>query len=508
MKLEYSGTIYQKDGVIMKLQIQQWEENKEPQWGEVWFLPQKEQKEDRFFGTQEEKGWLEELLQPGSFSGKAGEVETLRLVQDGAIQTLLLAGLGKKEKLEPEVYRKTLAKICKEAERIKLPAIYVDLSTFTGFRNLRHASRILAETCKLSAYRFHKYLTKEEEDKGEYLLTVYVKGADAGGIAEGEMLAESTLLARDLVNEPANILTPKKLAKAAMETGEEAGFAVEILHEEEISALGMEAFLAVARGAGTKPRLIVMRHLNDPEHPEEILGVVGKGLIYDSGGLSIKPTSSMMEMKSDMSGAAAVIGAFQSVARAGLKVNVVGVIAACENMICGKSYRPGDIIRSMSGKTIFIGNTDAEGRLTLADAIHYILEKEKANCVVDVATLTGAAVVALGDQITAVLSNDDGLYEEIAQASHEADEKIWRLPLAEEYREKLKAKEADLTNSAGNPGTITAAMFLEAFVQKKPWVHMDIAGTSWAEKPFDYYSLGGTGYGVRTLYYWLKNKSR
>ena len=177
-------------------------------------------------------------------------------------------------------------------------------------------------------------------------------------------------------------------------------------------------------------------------------------------------------------------------------------------MISGKSYRPGDILKTMAGKTVFVGNTDAEGRLTLVDAVHYIIEKEKVSNILDIATLTGAAVVALGDTTAAALSNNDDFYNEIEEASKIADERIWRLPLFDDYREKIKAKEADLTNSAGNPGTITAALFIEAFVQEKPWAHLDIAGPSWTEKEYDYYSLGGTGYGVRTIYHWLKNKSR
>jgi len=349
---------------------------------------------------------------------------------------------------------------------------------------------------------------EEIKDKEEKELTVLIKNGQEEAVVEGENLSQGTLIARDLVNEPANIMTPKKLAEEACNKGKEAGFEVQVLNKKDIEELGMGAFLAVAGGSENEPVLIVMRYLNNPENPEEVNGIVGKGLIYDSGGLSIKPTNSMLEMKSDMSGAAAVIGAFTTIAKGKLKTNAVGVIAACENMISGKSYRPGDILTTMSGKTVFVGNTDAEGRLTLVDAISYIIEKEKVTNVVDIATLTGAAVVALGDTTTAVISNNDNLYNEIAEASSQADERIWRLPIFEDYREKIKAKEADLTNSAGNPGTITAALFIEAFVQEKPWVHLDIAGTSWTEKEYDYYSVGGTGYGVRTIYYWLKKKSR
>jgi leucyl aminopeptidase len=425
---------------------------------------------------------LQTLVENSSFKGKAQETEFFSFLENGGIKNYILAGLGKEDKINKETYKKSLTKSVKEAIRRKLEYIVTDIKDISIFSDDYIITRTFTEVSLMAGYKFDKYKT-QDKDNEEKDLVVFLKNAREEALAEGTLLAEATLLARNLINEPANIMTPEALAEEAKNRGREAGFQVEILDKDDIEDLGMGAFLAVD-------------------------GIVGKGLMYDSGGLSIKPTNSMLEMKSDMSGAAAVIGAFTAIAEAGLKVNAVGVIAACENMISGKSYRPGDILTTMAGKTVFIGNTDAEGRLTLVDAIHYIIEKEKVSNIVDFATLTGAAVVALGDTTTAVLSNNDDLYNEIAQASSEADERIWRLPLFDDYKEKLKAKEADLTNSAGNPGTITAALFIEAFVQEKPWVHLDIAGTSWTEKEYDYYSAGGTGYGVRTIFHWLKNKSR
>lgn len=450
---------------------------------------------------------LKTLVENSSFKGKAQETEFFSFLENEGIKNYILAGLGKEDKINKETYKKTLTKSVKEAIRRKLDYIVTDIKDISVFPDDYIITRTFTEVSLMAGYKFDKYKT-QDKDKEEKDLVVLLKNAREEALAEGTLLAEATLLARDLINEPANIMTPEALAEEAKNRGREAGFQVEIFDKDDIEDLGMGAFLAVAGGSKKKPKLIVLRYLNDPENPQVINGIVGKGLMYDSGGLSIKPTNSMLEMKSDMSGAAAVIGAFTAIAEAGLKVNAVGVIAACENMISGKSYRPGDILTTMAGKTVFIGNTDAEGRLTLVDAIHYIIEKEKVSNVVDFATLTGAAVVALGDTTTAVLSNNDDFYNEIAQASSEADERIWRLPLFDDYKEKLKAKEADLTNSAGNPGTITAALFIEAFVQEKPWVHLDIAGTSWTEKEYDYYSAGGTGYGVRTIFHWLKKKSR
>lgn len=454
---------------------------------------------------------IEGLVQMTPFKGKSGQLETFIGSKGQENYYYMLAGLGKKEKAKEEAYKKALSLAVKEAIKRKAQGLHFKVSPQEIkeegiFPDYYTINRTFTETALLAAYKFDKYKSKEEENEKEDFL-FFLESQDQAGIEEGRILAQATILARNLINEPSNVMTPSLLAQEAQKAGQEAGFEVQVMARKEIEKLEMGAFLAVANGSQEEPALIVLRYMNAPDQ-EEINGIVGKGLVFDSGGLSIKPSNSMLDMKSDMSGAAATIGAFTAIAKADLKINVVGVIAACENMISGKSYRPGDIIKSMSGKTIFIGNTDAEGRLTLADAITYIIEKEKVDNLVDIATLTGAAVVALGDTTTAVISNNDQLFAQIEKASQEADERIWRLPSFDDYREKIKAKEADLTNSAGNPGTITAGLFLEAFVADKPWVHLDIAGTSWTEKAYDYYSPGGTGYGVRTLYHWLKNKSQ
>ncbi len=239
---------------------------------------------------------------------------------------------------------------------------------------------------------------------------------------------------------------------------------------------------------------------------DEIIGLVGKGLTYDTGGLSLKPSTSMDTMKSDMGGAATVIGAMAAIAKCGIKKNVIAVIAACENSIGGNAYRPGDIIGSMAGKTIEVLNTDAEGRLTLVDAVHYIINNEKVSNVIDVATLTGAALVALGTTTTAALSNNEELYNKIDIAAKLSDERLWRLPNFPEYGKLIESKIADLKNTGGRyAGTITAGMFIEKFVGDTPWIHLDIAGSSWADAPYDFYTLGGTGQMVKTLFNFVKN---
>ena len=267
----------------------------------------------------------------------------------------------------------------------------------------------------------------------------------------------------------------------------------------------MHAFLEVARGSENPPRLIVMKYNGDSENKEDIIGLVGKGLTYDSGGLSIKSTAGMVTMKSDMGGAAAVIGAMSAITKLKAKANVVAVVATCENMISGKCYRPGDIINSMGGKTIEVLNTDAEGRLTLIDAVNYIIEKEHATKVVDIATLTGAVISALGITATGVVANNDFFYNRLEQASKICDEKVWRLPAFDEYKELIKSDIADLKNIGGpKAGTITAGLFIGEFVGEKPWLHLDIAGTSWSEKDSSYESKGGTGCGARLLYHLIK----
>ena len=254
-----------------------------------------------------------------------------------------------------------------------------------------------------------------------------------------------------------------------------------------------------------EPRLIIMRHLGDPGNPEQVLGLVGKGMTFDSGGLSLKQAQGMHTMKYDMAGAAAVIGAMSALSREKVHLNVVAVVAACENLVSGTGYRPGDIIGTMAGKSVMVESTDAEGRLTLADAIHYIITKENASVVVDAATLTGAVIVALGNITTGVITNDSGLYERLQQASQQCGEKVWQLPSFPEYKEQNKTPHADLRNVGGREaGTITAGLFLEEFVQDKPWLHLDIAGTAFASKDGDYLSEGATGAGVRLLYHFAE----
>lgn len=452
---------------------------------------------------------VKHVLEEGDFKAEYGTLHGLRLNRKNFPNKLLLMGYGKKEDLGYEKIRKLIARAIKEGERLKAKSIEVNLIE-EDFNNLslEEIARIITEISILAQTRIDKYIAKKEEASlKEINIVCESKNFEIinRGCDEGKILANATACARDLVNEPANILLPIELANRAKAAGEESGFQVEIYDEEKIQELGMKAYWEVAKASDNPPRLIVMRYFGDESDRSNIIGLVGKGLTYDSGGLSIKTKQGMLNMKSDMGGSAAVIGAMKAIAEAKLSVNVVAVVAACENMISGKGYRPGDIIQSMGGKSIFIGSTDAEGRLTLIDAIHYIIEKEGVNKVVDIATLTGAAIAALGVVATPIITNDDEFYSSLEKAAETSGEKIWRMPIFDEYKEQIKSKVADLTNSAGHPGTITAALFIKEFVQDKPWIHMDVAGTAWAPKPTDLTPEGGTGAGVRTLYHLVKN---
>lgn len=456
--------------------------------------------------------YLSVLKKQDKFKANLGEEISAVIKYEDAYKNVLIIGLGKREELKSEKLRKITSKIVRKANELKLSSAELNLSNISELVS-KETVEVIAETAILTNYKFDKYKEKKSNiTLNEFNLIIGdIEKIDDynNAIAEAQVLALSTILARDLVNEPANVLNPKELAKRASEAGEKNGFEVEILKEDKIEELGMEAYLSVAKGSDNKPRFIIMRYLGDPDNKEKIFGLVGKGLTFDTGGYSLKPTAGMVIMKSDMGGAAAVIGAMASIAKMRLKANVTAVVAACENMISANSYRPGDIIGSMAGKTIEVLNTDAEGRLTLVDAVHYIISKEKVSKVIDLATLTGAALVALGTTTTAVVSNNEEFYNDLQAASKPADEKVWRLPAFDDYKELIKSDIADLKNIGGsNAGTITAGLFIGEFVKEIPWIHMDIAGTAWSETEHDYISKGGTGVGVRTLYNMIKNYTK
>ena len=449
--------------------------------------------------VQSNNAIVESLKAKKVFEGKSGQV-FYKTTED--LNYEIFVGLGKFDQLEKTDLIEAVAKAIKQAEKLKINNIGIHFIKANGLCVVG-VTKSIVEGVKLAGYKFDKYKGNNENYNPDVTILDAPKEKIERmkeKIEEASNVADAIILARDLVNEPANILYPETLAERAVEVGKESGFEVEVFDEKQIEALGMKAFLEVAKGSVHKPRLIVMRYMGN-ENSDERVGLVGKGLTFDTGGYSLKPSTSMDTMKSDMGGAAAVIGAMQALAKNKAEKNVVAVVAACENAISGGSYKPGDIIGSMAGKTIEVLNTDAEGRLTLADAVTYIIEKEKVDKVVDVATLTGAVLVALGTEVTGVVSNNDEFYEELIVAAKRSGEKFWRLPNDKCFKKLYKGDFADLKNTGGRyGGSITAGMFIGEFVQDKPWLHLDIAGTSWTDSGSDATPKGGTGAPVSTLY--------
>lgn len=446
------------------------------------------------------------------FSGKDGEVYTFTREVNESLQTVILVGLGTEDNITLEKFRKVSGSSIKKCIELKLNKVFLRMPNVKTLE-VNEIAKAITYGAILGNYTFDKYKTSKKELK-ELEVSIGVHGSSEEtvkeiykSIEEGREIAEGVIIARDLVNEPSNVIYPETLAKVAVNVSKESGFEIEVLGVDKIKELKMEAFYEVAKASDKEPKFIIMRYFGNEDNKEEILGLVGKGLTYDSGGYSIKPTAGMETMKSDMGGAASVIGAVSIIAKRKLKINVVAVVAACENLISGNAYKPGEIIGSMAGKTIEVINTDAEGRLTLADAVHYIIEKENAKEIIDVATLTGAALVALGEITTAVITNNNEFYNELKEVSAYTGEDFWQLPTNEGYKKLIKSHIADLKNTGGRfAGTITAGMFIQEFVQDKPWIHLDIAGTSWSDSSSDYGVKGGTGAPVSTLYELAKKK--
>lgn len=439
------------------------------------------------------------------FKGEIGEVYSYISIRD---DSKIILGLGEEEKLDYASLRKAFFMLGKEAQKQKISSIGFSVPQF-GDRCYGKINKAISEGLLQAQYDFNKF--KSDKKSIVSLDTVYLDiiaeehDKVSSVIKETEFLVEGVFLARDLVNEPAINMYPEVLAKEAYDKLTPLGVEVTIFEKPQIEEMKMEAFLSVSRGSAKDPRFIVMKYYGNPDSKEK-LALVGKGLTYDSGGYSLKPAESMVTMHSDMAGSASVIGAMYSIAKNKLKKNVVAIVAACENLISGDAYKTGDLIGSMSGKTIEVENTDAEGRLTLADALWYATTVEKADKVVDIATLTGACVVALGNVNTGAITNNDELMESIKTAAKLAGEPVWELPHDEEYKELFKSHFADLKNTGGRgAGAITAGMFLQEFVNDTPWVHLDIAGTSYLSKDAGYLPKGATGVPVKTLFYLAKD---
>ena len=437
-------------------------------------------------------GKLLALAKNAEFSGKPEQVLDIPALADIKAKRIILVGVGDKRQLDEARLLAAAATAARSATCGNAKSLAMPLPEGTDIR-------VVAQGIALGAYRFTRYFTGDRKPKTELSEVKLFKagktsGADKQAIALGIGLAEAVAIARDAVNEPPNELYPEKLAQVAQRIAKQHKLQITVLDKKGIARAGMKLHYAVGQGSSNEPRFIHM--IYKPKKAKKKLAFVGKGLTFDSGGLCIKPAPGMGEMKSDMGGAAAVLGLMAAVAVARPDVEVHGIIGAAENMPDGAAYRPGDIFGSLDGKTVEIINTDAEGRLVLADALTYA-SRLGPDAIVDAATLTGACVVALGKGCSAFYSADERLTRDMEAASKQTGEPFWRMPLLEELREQLKSDCADLKHTGDRwGGSITAALFLREFVGKVPWVHCDIAGPVLADKPRGIYPKGGTGHPV------------
>ncbi len=455
---------------------------------------------------------LIKLIDTKEVTGKYKEFTILHTDELKA-ERVLVMGLGKRKDFTLERLRAVMAISARNIRRINLSGMTVA----EGYHDLgldeEESASAIVEGIVLGLYRFRKHMSGDQNNyKAIKSLTIVVPNEDIKQVLEkgtfkGIVLSESTNLVRDLVNEPANFMTPDAFAKVAEKVAQENNMKITVLGKEEIKATGMEAIMAVNAGSVEPPRLVVMEY--NGKEGAKTLGLVGKGVTFDSGGLSLKPSDSMFRMHCDMAGAAAVLGAMESIAKQKLPVNVVGVMPLTENLMDAHSYKVGDIINTLEGKTVEILNTDAEGRLILADALTYIRRYKKLDYLIDIATLTGAIILALGHFCSGAMTTDEKLLNIVREAGEISGERIWQLPLFDEYKTQIKSDVADLENIGGRPaGSITAGIFLKEFVGDIPWVHLDIAGTATMDESIMTYAKnpflpkeGATGVGTRLLYH-------
>ncbi len=461
--------------------------------------------------SEELAAQLDRAMRAADFTGKKGQRAELLAPTGSAFSRLLALGLGAAEKLDAVEAENAGGRMAAAlmAAREKRASVLIEPPAKSPLAAAAFAARI-ASGARLRNYRFDRYKTKKSEngdgrEKDEKArleaLTVITEAAGEAEEAFAPLaaIAEAVHFARDLVNEPANVLTPKEFARRVEGMAEEVGLHVEVLKPKALREERFNALLAVGQGSRNKPRVVVLeyRGAGDDSAP---IAFVGKGVCFDTGGISIKPSSGMEDMKGDMGGAAAVVGAMRALAARGAKANAVGIIGLVENMPDGKAQRPGDIVISRSGQSIAVLNTDAEGRLVLADCLDYVKDRFAPARIVDLATLTGAIIISLGKEYAGLFCNDDALAGDLARAGEETGEKVWRMPLHENYDKMIDYEIADMKNIGGREaGSITAAQFLKRFVGDTPWAHIDVAGTAMASPKTDINDSWGSGFGVRLL---------
>lgn len=460
-------------------------------------------------------GAISQLIADSEIKGKLGELTLIHTMDRIPAKRVVVAGLGKSQDFDTGAVRRVSGDVARFLRR-KGIGDYATIAHGAGIGGLNavESAQAIAEGTLLGLYKFDNYRSNgnsadggDDADGSEGgIKSVTIVERDAGalgdleaGVSVGTVLAESTMIARDLVNHPANVMTPTKMAEAAREVAETVGLELDVMDRDRMREHGMGAFLGVAQGSEEPPQLIVMTYRGDPENPQNNLGLVGKGITFDTGGISLKPAANMEAMKGDMAGGASVIAAMRAIGSLKPRINVTGLIAATENMPGGRAQRPGDVVIAMNGKTIEVINTDAEGRLVLADTLCYARSLGITR-LVDVATLTGAIVVTLGKACTGMMGNSSKLAKDVGAAGERSGERFWELPMLEDYRELIRSDVADMKNSGGRQaGSITAAMLLREFAEEADWVHLDIAGTSTASSNKGHLVKGATGVPTRTL---------
>ncbi len=456
-------------------------------------------------GLPKQKALIDLAVSEG-FKGKTASTAILHPKAGSLSKLVILAGLGNRKKATAEHLRRAMSAALKKLQALSQPSFSAYLPAV--LENAQTESSALTEGAVLAAYRFDKYKSADKSSSRAKNLTLVTTPAGLAdckkGVRLGQILSESACYVRDLVNEPPSSLPPSKMVECAQEiadSGKSSGITITIFDREKIEEMKMGALLGVNRGSAEPPFLVHLHY--KPAASQKCIALVGKGITFDSGGLSLKPAEAMETMKMDMAGAASILGVFKALPALKPNVEIHGVLALTENMPGGRAYKPGDILTAMNGKSIEVLNTDAEGRLILADA-----SKLNADAIIDIATLTGACIIALGSNVAGAMGNSPELLTDIQSAGESAGEPFWPLPLVEDYKDGLKSPIADIKNISSvrkEAGSIIGGLFLQEFVNSKPWAHLDIAGPAWTDREFHYKPQGGTGFPVRTLIRYILN---
>ena len=447
-------------------------------------------------------GAISSLISRGEIKGKFGEVNIVHTFGKLPSRMVAIAGLGKHRDFNVDKIRGVAGEFCRALRKLNCHKIATILhGAGMGGIELESSAEAIAEGALLGLYSFTKYKKSEYEDIEEMVIVIREEEKVSileRAVGKSKLVAEATNLARDMGNEPANYMTPSQMAEAAKEIASKYNLEFKVFDREDMEAMGMGALLGVAKGSNQPPKLITLSYKGD-ERSEKAIGLLGKGITFDSGGISIKPSEGMGDMKDDMAGAAAVMTALGAIAQLKLKINVTAIIPATENLPSGSALKPGDVLKASNGKTIEVISTDAEGRLILADALSYA-QKLGLSPLIDLATLTGACRVALGTLYSGLFGNDQDLVDKVLRTAARTGERMWQMPMPEEYKEQNKSEIANVKNTGNRyGGAITAALFLSEFVDNTTWVHIDIAGTAFSNKESGYIIKGATGVGVRTL---------